>query len=188
MFGKMIKRGTRFIEDAYQQLDYPLGIFIDIFPYDRTPENEKERRKIKRKTWKIARMHVLTLIANPKLPEEINGVKKSVLLFGCRIIHLLFKILRITPERTAQQYLKWARTCPEKESDLYIDYSYIHGENLMIRTKESFPTVEVPFEDITVSIVKNYDEFLRPEYGDYMKMPPEEERHNHYAKYIDFGE
>ena len=58
----------------------------------------------------------------------------------------------------------------------------------MIRTKEAFPTIEVPFEDTMIAIVKNYDEFLRPEYGDYMQLPPENQRHNHYAKFIDFGE
>ena len=54
MFGKMVKKGTRFIEYAYQQVDYPLGIYIDIFPYDKTSENEKERRKLQKITWKIA--------------------------------------------------------------------------------------------------------------------------------------
>mgnify|MGYP002607545809 CR=1 FL=1 len=49
MFGKMIKKGTKFVEDAYQQVNYPLGIFIDIFPYDRTSENEKLRKKHQKK-------------------------------------------------------------------------------------------------------------------------------------------
>ena len=31
MFGKMVKKGTRFVEEAYQQADYPLGIFYRYF-------------------------------------------------------------------------------------------------------------------------------------------------------------
>lgn len=188
MFGKMVKKGTRFIEDAYQQADYPLGIYIDIFPYDQTPEDEKLRRKYQKKTWNIARMHVLTLIGNPKLPDSMTGIKKGIASAGCHVVHFLFRLFRITPAKTAKKYLTWATRCPEPESDLYIDYSYITGENLMIRTKTSFPTIEVPFEDITVSMVRDYDSFLRPEYGDYMELPPEGERHNHYATFIDFGE
>lgn len=188
MFGKMVKKGTRFIEDAYQQADYPLGIYIDIFPYDQTPEDEKLRRKYQKKTWNIARMHVLTLIGNPKLPDSMTGIKKGIASAGCHVVHFLFRLFRITPAKTAKKYLTWATRCPEPESDLYIDYSYITGENLMIRTKTSFPTIEVPFEDITVSMVRDYDSFLRPEYGDYMELPPEGERHNHYAAFIDFGE
>lgn len=188
MFGKMVKRNTRFVEDAYQQTDYPLGIFIDIFPYDKTPEDETLRRKWQKKTWRIARIHVLTLIPNPKLPEGTGRIKKGILKSACRCAHYLLKLCRMDAKKTASWYLKWATSCPEPESDLYIDYSYLTGENLMIRKKEAFPTIEVPFEDTTVSVVKNYDAFLRPEYGDYMQLPPEEERHNHYAAYIDFGE
>ena len=188
MFEKMIKRGTRFIEDAYQQANYPLGIFIDIFPYDKAPEDEKLRRKWQKKTWQIGRMHVLALIPDPKLPDQLSGIKKGIASFGCRFLHYLFKLIRLTPAKTYRKYLQWATTCPEPDSDLYIDYSYLTGENLMIRTREAFPVIEIPFEDITVSVVRNYDAFLRPEYGDYMSLPPEGQRHNHYAAFIDFGE
>lgn len=188
MFGKMVKKGTRFIEDAYQQANYPLGIYIDIFPYDQTPEDAGLRKKWQKKTWHIGRMHVLTLIPNPKLPDSVTGIKAFIANTGCRMIHLLFKLFGMTPAKTNRKYLKWATSCPEPDSDLYIDYSYITGENLMIRTKDAFPVVEVPFEDTTVSMVRNYDEFLRPEYGDYMQLPPEDQRHNHYAAFIDFGE
>ena len=84
----------------------------------------------------------------------------------------IFRLIRLTPDKTAAAYLKWAKSCPEKDSDLYIDYSYITGENLMIRTQDAFPVIEKPFEDITISMVRNYDAFLRPEYGDYMQLPP----------------
>lgn len=188
MFGKMVKRGTRFIEEAYQQANYPLGIYIDIFPYDKTPENPVLRKKWIKKTWYIARMHVLTLIPNPKLPDGMSGIKKMIAGLGCRMVYGLFKLIRLTPDKTYQKYLKWATSCPEPDSDLYIDYSYLTGENLMIRTREAFPTFEVPFEDTTVAMVQNYDDFLRPEYGDYMQLPPEDQRHNHFAAYIDFGE
>ena len=188
MFGKMVKRGTRFIEDAYQQADYPLGIYIDIFPYDKTPEDAKLRKKWIKRTWNIARIHVLTLIPNPKLPDGMNPFFKCIANAGCRIVYLLLKLFRVTPDKTYKLYLRWAKSCPEKDSDLYIDYSYITGERLMIRTKEAFPTFEAPFEDTTVSMVNNYDDFLRPEYGDYMELPPEDKRHNHLASFIDFGE
>jgi lipopolysaccharide cholinephosphotransferase len=187
MFGKMVKRGTRFVEDAYQQGNYPLGIYIDIFPYDKTSENERLRTKYQKKTWFWARLQVLTLIPDPNLPPGMKGWKKKVAEWGCRTLHVLFKIFCITPQMCTNKYLKWATYC-EDDSDLYIDYSYISGENLMIRTKSSFPTVKFKFEDTEVALVKNFDAFLRPEYGDYMQMPPEGERHNHYASFIDFGD
>lgn len=188
MFGKMMKKGTKFVEQANQKANYPQGIFIDIFPYDQTPEDETLRKKWQAKTWKIGRKHVLTLTGEPMLPSGMNPALKAVARVACAVVHGIFKLVHYTPDKTYAEYLKWARSCPEPESDLYIDYSYITGENLMIRTKEAFPTVDVPFCDTTVKLPKNYDSFLRPEYGDYMQLPPEEARHNHLASFIDFGE
>lgn len=128
------------------------------------------------------------MIDNPKLPDTLNGFTAAVAAFGCKCIHALFRLFHVTPKKTYGKYLKYATNCPEPDSDLYIDYSYITGQNLMIRTKEAFPTIEVPFEDTTVALVRNYDSFLRPEYGDYMQLPPENQRHNHMATFIDFGE
>lgn len=188
MFGKMVKRGTVFVEQAYKQANYPLGIFIDIFPYDETPENSELRKKIIKKTWFWARMHVLTLIPDPVLPDGLESWKKNLALIGCRIIHYLLKLTGFTADKTSKKYLKWAKMYNNSGSKLYIDYSYENGENLMVRDEQLFPLLKMPFEDTEISMVKEYDEFLRPEYGDYMKLPPEDQRHNHYAAYIDFGE
>jgi len=42
--------------------------------------------------------------------------------------------------------------------------------------------IEVPFEDTTLIIPRNYDSYLRLLYGDYMQLPPEDKRvaHPHY--------
>jgi lipopolysaccharide cholinephosphotransferase len=188
MFAKMVKRGTRFIEADYEQANYPLGIFIDIFPYDKTPEDPIARKKIIKKTWNIGRWHVLTLIPNPNLPANMNPVLKKFITAGMYLVHGCLKLFHVTSKKTYKKYLKYATNCPEKDSDLYIDYSYITGENLMVRKSDAWPLIDVPFEDTTVKMVKNYDEFLRKEYGDYMELPPEDQRHNHLASYIDFGE
>ena len=42
--------------------------------------------------------------------------------------------------------------------------------------RASFETMEVPFEDIMVSIPVGYDAYLRRIFGDYMLLPPEEGR------------
>ena len=43
----------------------------------------------------------------------------------------------------------------------------------------------VPFEDISVPIIRQYDEILRMYYNDYMQLPPESERvgHHYYRAY-----
>lgn len=54
--------------------------------------------------------------------------------------------------------------------------------------KEAFPAqymkemIKYKFEDITVQGIKDADKWLTMRYGDYMKLPPEEERVNHGIK------
>ena len=54
--------------------------------------------------------------------------------------------------------------------------------------KELFPLTIATFEGKEYFVFKNYDEFLRSVYGDYLKMPPKEKRVNHSAMKIDFGD
>ena len=39
-----------------------------------------------------------------------------------------------------------------------------------------FRPVRVPFEDMAVNVPTEYDKYLTTFYGDYMQLPPEEER------------
>ena len=53
--------------------------------------------------------------------------------------------------------------------------------------EELFPARRVPFEDITVMTAHDDDAILRRGYGDYMQLPPEEERVNHQASTVVLG-
>ena len=37
--------------------------------------------------------------------------------------------------------------------------------------------IDCPFEDMTVKIPRDYDALLKVEYGEYLKLPPEDKRH-----------
>ena len=52
---------------------------------------------------------------------------------------------------------------------------------------ELFPTKDVEFEGLLVKAARCDDAMLRREYGDYMQLPPLEERKNHYPACLDFG-
>lgn len=56
-------------------------------------------------------------------------------------------------------------------------------------TRQWFQDLEnVPFEDMTVMITRYYDKWLSGKYGDYMKIPPADQRERHkIVSKIDFG-
>ena len=45
-------------------------------------------------------------------------------------------------------------------------------------------TVELPFEDTIMKCPANYHEYLTIQFGDYMKLPPENKRAQHHTEMI----
>lgn len=67
------------------------------------------------------------------------------------------------------------------------DFTMRDPENWTVTRAELFPARDVPFEDITVRLPRDYDTVLTRGFGNYMELPPEGERHNHQPYHIDFG-
>ena len=57
-----------------------------------------------------------------------------------------------------------------------------------MRTDVIFPLKDIQFEDTVFPAPDNLDSYLTTVYHDYMKLPKPEERHNHLAEVLDFGE
>ena len=75
---------------------------------------------------------------------------------------------------------------------------YVNTKNICVHAGSCynywyFPTtwfnelVDIQFEGIKFKIPKEYDSFLRKAYGDYMKLPPEDERKTHQIIKLDLG-
>ena len=57
-----------------------------------------------------------------------------------------------------------------------------------IQTKEEYSShTQLIFEDYSFSVIKEYIKMLELEYGDYMTLPPEEERICHGMGYLNLG-
>ena len=53
--------------------------------------------------------------------------------------------------------------------------------------KDFMPCIKLDFEDTTFNAPNNYDIYLKRLYGDYMKLPPIEERTGHMPYFIDLN-
>ena len=76
----------------------------------------------------------------------------------------------------------------DENAECVFDISATAEEYPQIYLKDDFKeVVKIPFEDIEVNAPKGYDHILKSLYGDYMQLPPEEDRYNHITENLDFG-
>lgn len=145
-----------------------ISVKIDVFPFDNLPSNEF--------VYWITRNVVLIL-------NSIMRVKRLTLPFkNLTVKHKIIKCLLCWfPYILAQKIIHKIAISNEKdvESDVFLRTFDI--KKPMRARREIFQhAVYVPFENYSFPIPEHADEYLRIRYGDYMKLPPEEERIPHH--------
>lgn len=167
------------VEDARTMMDENVeggsayGVYIDVFPVDNVPDGMSERKIFYRKK------SVLNTLFNLKTVRVAKGrslLKNLVLLMS----HMLLSFV-------SRQYLA------HRMSEMAIKFQ---GEKTSFmgivapadsRIEEVIPScffdeyIELPFEDVLVMSIKEYDKYLTAAYGDYMQLPPVEKRVTHHA-------
>ena len=179
---KLLLKGTSFAERNASETGSQKGIFIDVFPFDSIPDDEKARQKHNRNTYFLKRIFLAK--------QGYSIAEKGQLLK--RIVYALLRFASFfVSKKTIRNSLDREMRRFEKENTKKVAalggaYGY---------TKESVErrwfneTVELPFEDITLEAPKDYVDYLTYFYGDYMTPPPEDKRYTrHSVVEIDFGE
>ena len=160
---------TTFVKTRQEGLDMPHGIVLDVIPLDGCPEGSARK---KQKLW----ASVYSLFRSQVIPETHGGLLASgskVLLDIIRSPHGRYKMWR-KAEREMTQYR--IEDC-EKITELVTGPRYMQNEF----PKEIFASaVMVPFEDTEMPIPVGYDTYLRTVFGDYMQLPPEDQRRPHH--------
>ncbi len=68
---------------------------------------------------------------------------------------------------------------------MYMNQSKMFSE--IFDRNDLLPTRRVDFDGQKIKIPKETDKYLAAHYGDYMTLPPEDKRYNHYPAILDFG-
>lgn len=163
-FTKVINTKTRLIE--YEGRPQPnLGVYVDIFPIDGLPNDEKEREKY----WNIvAKKKNFSTVIYSKSNKNEHGIKKIVRLF-------LFYFFR---PFSANWYSKKLHKLGMKNS--FEDSQFVANSIFGYHKKEQMPKsifdsfILLDFEDRKFSAVKDYNTYLSNLFGNYMQLPPKE--------------
>lgn len=159
LFPKIRKKGTTLIERDISDLDYNVGVYIDIFVLYEVPDGSFSRKVKKLRTkiaYKLYRLKQLNLGAMSGATRAVARVAKPFLSLN-RLIAKNNKI--------------YARTKGE-----YLRDTSMFKEHLYLKTEEMDDLKKTAFEDMEVYICENAHEILTRNYGDYMQLPPEDQR------------
>ena len=170
-YAKVRKDGTEFVEKSVEKLNIHHGVFIDIMPYDKVPENEREREKYCRKAKLWNQLYIAkTVWTSTFLPS------KHKWLLNC--IRAVLHVLMIP---ISKDYL-FKKTDQAMRSFNGSDSHMVSSRGLKPFTcmiEDLLPPVKHDFNGLSIEIPANADKVLKAQYGDYMKLPPEEKRYSH---------
>lgn len=174
-FAKVVDTNTTLLEGNLRPIKN-LGIYIDIFPIDFLPNDEKEIEKIFKK-YSLLYKAISTYKYSDISKVTTNKIKlfaKEIVLCFLKIFNLVPKILK-TLDQMAIKYQDTSKVA-------CISGKYAEKEIMPRSFIENYELAD--FEGEKYKIPKGYDEYLTKHYGNYMELPPEEKRiteHNNLA-------
>ena len=180
-FFKIHDRTTAFIEEDFTSYpDRYAGISIDIFPVHGFPDNEHEGKKILLRARILRNMNRLLRHEMKLLTEKLGFIKGFIAYIAGLPLKLILPYDYFT-RRHEKMLKRYTFGCSDKILFPWRkDKSNEKGWYRNIFYYDDFKnTVELSFEDTTISVPVGYDRYLTMEFGDYMKLPPEEDRINH---------
>lgn len=165
--GKICDTKTIVKESSFRTVE-GYGAFIDVFPLDNLPDDERERKRFKL----YARYLVKLIQHSSKLkPGKPEGLKHAFLLYGAFAYAHCFSTNRLVRKLDA-----YCRKYENTETK-YFGVPYF----ITVFDKADFEElIELPFEGHMLIGPRNYDAILNAAYdNDYQTLPPPEERTNH---------
>lgn len=180
-FAKVRKNGTAMIEWNTRNLKMHHGIWIDIFPYDFLPNDRIKREKQIKKS---IRLHRIFLFKTMK--ERTSRPRKSIKWVCLSIIRkiLRFSLLVIPVSILEHLVNETFKEFNEIETDNITCHCY--GGGCVFNRKDLLPTGKIEFEGCVFPIANNPDAYLKNLYGDYIILPPVEERNGHSIYHLEY--
>lgn len=169
-FTTLRDKETTFIKTYQDDLDIAHGIQIDIFPLDNAPEKSFQRKV--QKFWAL----VYAIYCSQQIPQN----------HGKFFAGLGRVLLALAPSKknkyhvwkfAEKKMMKFNSTNTGFVTELCVGPRYMGN---VYSEKDFSAAKKVNFEDTELPIPVGYDNYLSNVFGDYMKLPPENQRTAHH--------
>lgn len=169
-FGKVRKDNTAFVHEGDSHLNIHHGIYVDIFPFDNCPDNDKELRLF------IKQLKCRKCLCDLNHMSYRKGMKlrpiwQIPLIWFAHAFVNRSKIMQ-SIDRYCQKY---------NNSTKYVgNVLGLYGVKDVFLKEWVSDVKLVPFENIQSYVPVNYDSYMKKLFGNYMELPPIEQRVSHH--------
>lgn len=172
---QMFPKGSVFMTRKNSRWPIHPGIKLDIFPYDQVPADGKKRGKLYQKLRFWNRLYI---IKNTKVPcfDERN-LKTALVKAVCMMCYYILK-LGPSLDTIVSRYEKLMRSY-SGTSKYYTILDDSNPDWWVIKEDELYPMTKGLFGGLEINLPAKNHEMLQRQYGDYMQLPPEEQRGGH---------
>lgn len=161
-FAKIRINGTSLTEDYAVNSKQHNGIYLDIFPYEACPD-KKWQRKLHFILFKCVKWAAL---GKTDYAFQISKRRR----FAKAMSALLFFLRKDGAIKLANKFRRLYENC---NTAYYVDPEWYKG---IIAIKDIQSTETLMFEGYSMPVPRHYHELLTEIYGDYMQLPPVEQR------------
>lgn len=142
-----------------------MGVFVDVIPIDGLPQKEEDARLFLKKMVR-KRKFLYNLI-----DHSIFNRRKSFL----KTVYFTIVGTFIPVDRAIARFLRLSKK-HDFNSTNYVAGFAVGPDKWLLKREYVDGVIDLTFEGIKVKAPQRYDLCLRALYGDYMQLPPEEER------------
>ena len=161
---KVRKSNTVMKEPTMAHLNINHGVWIDVFPLDKVKNVDKLNERAKM-------FNLLTTVINYKL--GVSKPSKMITRVFCAVFGLL-SVANLDKIRTIVMTLE-----EKTDANFYTSFaSNLGPDKLLFAHDIYFPLKKIEFEKEMFYAPSNSEHWLSSAYGDYLTLPPEEERVN----------
>lgn len=169
-FPKVVDTHTSLIEHGVSGTE--IGIYVDIFPVDFVPDNLDERKKVFSKKNRLKR-YLIALQKNIFCTLNPAGILFRI---WARIRYSRIKLIKEF-DRIITRYSGGNQICNLTDSGPQIEGCF--------NASAISDSIDIKFEDRVYKTMIGYQEYLSLSYGDYMTLPPENQRvHHDFTAYL----
>ena len=169
-FAKVIDSAT-YIDSRYSISESNSCLWVDVFPVDGLPAEQSQMQSL---YWRADFYRTILLLTDARLGEGKTFFRK----YSKYILKPLARLYG--PQRSSRKIRQIALTVPyENAENVGIITWGLYGIGECMKKSEFLQKTTVEFEGEAFSAFSCWDSYLHGLYGDYMKLPPVDQRKTH---------